>query len=123
MTVISDSRGFLWENLNRRVTSSWPAPGVLRAKVGMTKLRSAHLQVTLQIGCTLFSIPRSDLYPVAKPFPKEALGQQGTGSLNQTCFAFQISKQPSEVLGSTSKVLNLFNTQAVAKQRIFCSNK
>ena len=123
MTIISDSRGFLWENLNWRVTSSRPAPGVLLAKVGSTKLRSAHLQVTLQIGCTLFSIPRSDLYPVAKPFPKEALGQQGTGSLNQTCFAFQISKQPSEALGSTSKVLKLFNTQAVAKQRLFCSNK
>lgn len=123
MTVISDSRNFLWESLNRRVTSSWPAPGVLLAKVGTTKLRSAHLQVTFQIGCALVSIPRSDLYPVAKPCPKEALGQQGTGSLNQTCFAFQISKQPSEALGSTSKVLKLFNTQAVAKQRLFCSNK
>lgn len=123
MTVISDSRCFLWESLGRRVTSSWPAPGVPLAKLGTIKLRSAHLKVTLQVGCALFPIPRSDLCSVAKPFPKEALGQQGRGSLNQICFPSQISKRPSEALGPTLEVLKLFNTQAVAKQRLFCSNK
>lgn len=123
MTVISDSRRFLWESLGRRVTSSWPAPGVPLAKLGTIKLRSAHLKVTLQVGCALFPIPRSDLCSVAKPFPKEALGQQGRGSLNQICFPSQISKRPSEALGPTLEVLKLFNTQAVAKQRLFRSNK
>lgn len=109
MTVISDSGHFPWDSLGKRVTSSQLAPGA-RAKVGSTKLRSVDFNVTLHIGCALFPVPRSDLCALVKPLSKEALGQQGTGFLNQICFPFQISKWPSEALGSTSKVLILFNT-------------
>lgn len=109
--------------MGRRVTSSWSAPEVPQTKVGTTKLRSAHLKVTLQVGCAPFPTTRSVLYPEAKPFPMEALAEQGTGSGIQICFPTQLSKRPLEALCSTSKVLKLFNAQAVAKQRLFSSNK
>lgn len=67
MTVISDSRDFPRESLNRRVTSSWPAPGVLLAKVGAAKLRSAHLQVTFRWAVSCF--PFQGLICILEPNP------------------------------------------------------
>lgn len=111
--------GELEQEGHQQLASPRGAPG----KGGCRQAEVSSLAGDLQMGCVLLSIPRSDLYPGAKPFPKEALGRQGTGSVNQTCFAFHMSKQPSETLGSTSKILELCITQAVAKQRLFCSRK
>lgn len=111
--------GELGQEGHQQLASPRRAPG----KAGHHQAEVSSLKGdTLQVGCALFPIPRSDLCSVAKSFLKEALRQQGRGSLNQICFPSQISTRPSEALGPTSEVLKLFNTQAVAKQRLFCSN-
>lgn len=76
MTVISGQQALPVGQSGEGGHQQLASPGVPLAKVGTPKLRSAHLKVTLQEGCSLFLVPRSDLYTVAKPLPDEALGQR-----------------------------------------------